>query len=434
MHAHSAGTGEVRTPARRRRRAAARMTLTLAVFLLVYVAMGVGQVPGFKVDRTGAAIVGALVLMAAGRITPQAAWDAIDYRTVGLLFGLMVVSAAFVVSGFYAWAAHRVATLDVSPPTLLAILVAIAGLLSAVLTNDVVVVAMTPLLVAITLSRGLNPVPFLLGFCFAANAGSAGTIIGSPQNIIAAQGLGISFNGFLRIAALPALASLPIVWAIVAFLYRDRWHAAAGPAAAPPPTDRWETAKAAAVTLGVIVAFVATDWSKELVALGAAAILLVNRSIASSDMLGKVDGNLLLLLMGLFVVNAAMAATGLPQHLIADLKAAGVDLDAPLTLFLVICALSNIVGNNPAVMLLIPYLGTTGDRDALAAALALGTGFSSNMIVFGSLAGIIVVEQAKAKGVTISFGEFARAGIPVALACMAMAAAWIALISSPGQP
>ena len=289
---------------------------------------------------------------------------------------------------------------------------------------------MTPLLVAITLSRGLNPVPFLLGFCFAANAGSAGTIIGSPQNIIAAQGLGISFNGFLRIAALPALASLPIVWAIVAFLYRGRWHAAAaGASAAPPPTDRWETAKAAAVTLGVIVAFVATDWPKELVALGAAAILLVNRSIASSDMLGRVDGNLLLLLMGLFVVNAAMAATGLPQHLIADLKAAGLDLDAPLTLFLVICALSNIVGNNPAVMLLIPYLGTTGDRDALGAALALGTGFSSNMIVFGSLAGIIVVEQARARGIAISFAEFARAGIPVALACMAMAAAWIALIA-----
>jgi Na+/H+ antiporter NhaD/arsenite permease-like protein len=406
-----------------------RMTLTLAVFLLVYVAMGVGQVPGFKVDRTGAAIVGALILMAAGRIIPQAAWDAIDYRTLGLLFGLMVVSAAFVVSGFYGWAAHRVATLEVSPPVLLAILVAVAGLLSAVLTNDVVVVAMTPLLVAITLSRGLNPVPFLLGFCFAANAGSAGTIIGSPQNIIAAQGLGISFNGFLRIAALPALVSLPIVWAIVAFLYRERWHAAtAGPDAAPPPTNRWETAKAAAVTLGVVLAFVATDWPKELVALGAAAILLVNRSIASSDMLGHVDGNLLLLLMGLFIVNAAMAATGLPQRLLGDLKAAGVDLTSPLTLFLVIGALSNIVGNNPAVMLLIPYLGGAGDHDALGAALALGTGFSSNMIVFGSLAGIIVVEQARAKGIAISFAEFARAGLPVAVACMAMAAAWIVLL------
>ena len=88
-----------------------------------------------------------------------------------------------------------------TPPVLLAILVGVAGGLSALLTNDVVVVAMTPLLVSITLSRGLNPVPFLLGFCFAANTGSAGTIIGSPQNMIAAQGLGISFNGFLRVAA-----------------------------------------------------------------------------------------------------------------------------------------------------------------------------------------------------------------------------------------
>jgi Na+/H+ antiporter NhaD/arsenite permease-like protein len=401
------------------------MTLTLAVFLLVYVAMGVGQVPGFKVDRTGAAIVGALVLIAAGRIAPQAAWDAIDSRTVGLLFGLMVVSAAFVVSGFYGWAAHRVATLAVSPPVLLAILIAVAGLLSAVLTNDVVVVAMTPLLVAVTLSRGLNPVPFLLGFCFAANAGSAGTIIGSPQNMIAAQGLGISFNGFLRIAALPALAALPIVWAIVALLYRGRWRAAAGAPAAAPPVNHWETAKAAAVTLAVVLAFILTDWPRELVALGAAAVLLVNRSIASSDMLGRVDGNLLLLLMGLFVVNAAMAATGLPQRLIGDLRAAGVDLAAPLTLFLVICGLSNVVGNNPAVMLLIPYLGGADAPAALGAALALGTGFSSNMVVFGSLAGIIVVEQARTKGVTISFGEFARAGLPVAAACMLMAGAWI---------
>lgn len=413
------------------------MGLTLAVFLLVYVAMGAGQVPGFKVDRTGAAIVGALILMAAGRITSQAAWDAIDYRTLGLLFGLMVVSASFVVSGFYAWAAHRVATLPVSPPLLLAILIAVAGLLSAVLTNDVVVVAMTPLLVAITLSRGLNPVPFLLGFCFAANTGSAGTIIGSPQNIIAAQGLGISFNGFLRVAAVPALLSLPIVWAIVALLYRGRWRAPAasppagpapGPADALPRTDRWETAKAALVTLGVVVAFVATDWPKELVALGAAAILLVNRRIASSDMLGHVDGNLLLLLMGLFIVNAAFAATGLPQRLLADLRATGIDLGDPLTLLLVIAALSNVIGNNPAVMLLIPYLGGSGDHDALAAALALGTGFSSNMIVFGSLAGIIVVEQAKARGITLSFAEFARAGLPVALACTAMAALWIAVV------
>lgn len=410
------------------------MDLTLLVFVLVYVAMGFGHLPGFKVDRTGAAIVGAMVLMAAARIAPQAAWDAIDYRTIGMLFGLMVVSAAFVVSGFYGWAARRVGSLEVSPPALLAILIGVSAGLSALLTNDVVVVAMTPLLVSVTLARGLNPTPFLLAFCFAANTGSAATIIGSPQNMIAAQGLHMSFNGFLRVALLPALASLPIVWGVIALLYRGRWRLAAAPGAAPPAAagkvNRIETAKAGVVTLGVIAAFVLTDWPRELVALGGASLLLVNRRIASTDMLRNVDGDLLLMLMGLFIVNAALAATGLPQALLADMRAAGVDLQDPLWLLAVVSVLSNVVGNNPAVMLLVPFLDAgQGDVDALGAALALGTGFSSNLIVFGSLAGIIVVEQAGRHGVRIGFGEFARAGVPVALACLALAAAWILLLT-----
>jgi Na+/H+ antiporter NhaD/arsenite permease-like protein len=145
-------------------------------------------------------------------------------------------------------------------------------------------------------------------------------------------------------------------------------------------------------------------------------------------MLEHIDGDLLLLLMGLFVVNAALATTHLPQQLLADLRAAGLDLDQPLWLFLVVSVLSNIVGNNLAVMLLVPYLDAGGSRDALGAALALGTGFSGNLIVFGSLAGIIVVEEAARRGVRISFGEFARAGVPVAVACMAVAAVWIAVL------
>ncbi|QLH39536.1 MAG: transporter [Defluviicoccus sp.] len=410
------------------------MDLTLLIFLAVYLAMGLGHLPGFKVDRTGAALIGALAMLGAGRIAPQAAWNSIDYSTIGLLFGLMVVSSAFVVSGFYAWTAARVATLNVAPPILLAILVVVGGVLSAVLTNDVVVVAMTPLLVAITLSRGLNPVPFLLGFCFATNTGAAGTIIGSPQNMIVAQGLDMSFIGFLRVAGLPALLSLPVVWGIIAMLYRRRWQLASpvpadASVAAPVAVDRWETLKAAVVTIVVVMAFVFSDWPRELIALSAAALLLINRRIASTDMMKHVNGNLIVLLMGLFVVNAALAATNLPQHLLADLRSAGFDLHQPLWLFVVASALSNTVGNNPAVMLLVPSLDSSGPVNAIGAALALGTGFSSNLIVFGSLAGIIVVEAAAKYGVKISFGEFCRAGVPVGLACMAIAVAWIALLA-----
>lgn len=466
------------------------MDLTLAIFVLVYVAMGFGHLPGFKVDRTGAAVVGAMALIALGRITPEAAWAAIDYRTIGLLFGLMVVSSAFVVAGFYDRAARWVGDLRVSPPALLAVLIGVAGGLSALLTNDVVVVAMTPVLVSITLARGLNPAPFLLGFCFAANTGSAATLIGSPQNMIAAEALRLSFTGFLRVAALPALVSLPIVWLTLALLYRGRWTAprpalatgaggatmgAASPALSdsaprdPAPTgpggrdsaptgpgatdsgptgpgatdsaptdsgqtgaasaaipfDRLETLKAGLVTLAVVAAFVLTDWPHMLVALAGAAVLLVNRSIASRDMLGRVDGDLLLLLMGLFVVNAAVAATGLPQRLLAGLDGVGLDLQDPLSMLAAMSVLSNIVGNNPAVMLAAPFLDGAARPEALGAAIALGTGFSSNLVIFGSLAGIIVAEQGRAHGVEIGFREFSRAGVPAALLCLALAAGWI---------
>ncbi|SPY78050.1 SLC13 family permease [Providencia rustigianii] len=410
------------------------MTLTIVVFVLVYVAMAFGKLPGFKVDRTGAAVIGALAMMAIGSITPPNAWNAIDYRTIGMLFGLMVVSASFVVSGFYSWTANRVAMLKVSAPTLLAVLIAVGGLLSALLTNDVVVVAMTPLLVSITLSRGLNPIPFLLGFCFAANNGATGSLIGSPQNMIAAQGLDISFVGLLQASAIPALLSLPITWAILVCLYRNRWYLEKQSSGAPISTspsatlNTWETAKAGIITLAVIVAFVVSDIPKELIALTAAGFLLLNRSIASSDMLKLVDGNLLLLIMGLFVVNAAFSGTGLPQQMLNDLRAHGVELNNPLVLFLVTGVLSTIVGNNPSVMLLVPFLTPDGNADSLGAALVLGSGFSSNLFIFGSLAGIIVVEQAAAYGVKISFSEFAKSGGIVAAFCMLLATAWIWLV------
>ncbi|WP_272539910.1 SLC13 family permease [Providencia sp. PROV197] len=409
------------------------MTLTIIVFLLVYVAMGFGKLPGFKVDRTGAAIIGALAMMAADSITPPHAWNAIDYRTIGMLFGLMVVSASFVVSGFYSWTANRVAMLKVSPPALLAVLIGVGGILSALLTNDVVVVAMTPLLVSISLSRGLNPIPFLLGFCFAANNGAAGSLIGSPQNMIAAQGLDISFVGLLEASAIPALLSLPITWFVLVWLYRKRWYIAKDEMQTTVSTMQenlnvWETTKAGVITLAVIIAFIVSDIPRELIALTAAGFLLLNRSIASSDMLKLVDGNLLLLIMGLFVVNAAFASTGIPQQLLDDLRTHGVDLNNPFALFLVTGVLSTIVGNNPSVMLLVPFLTPDGNADALGAALVLGSGFSSNLLVFGSLAGIIVVEQAAAYGVKISFSEFAKSGGVVAALCMILAAIWIVLV------
>ena len=191
------------------------MDLTIIIFLLVYVAMGVGHLPGLRLDRTGTAIVGAMILLVAGRITPAAAWNAIDYRSIGLLFGLMVVSAAFSVAGFYDWVAQRVGAMAVGPKALLAVMIAVAAGMAALLNKDVVAVAMAPVFCSICLNRKLNPLPYLLAFCFAANFGSCLTLIGSPQSMIVAETLHLSFVGFSRAAALPALVGLPVIWIVL---------------------------------------------------------------------------------------------------------------------------------------------------------------------------------------------------------------------------
>lgn len=414
------------------------MHSVVIIFLLVYLAMALGKLPGFKIDRTGAALVGALALLVIGDISGKSAWDSINYSTIGLLFGLMVVSGAFGVSGFYSYAAIKVSSLKVSSPMLLAILIGVAGVLSSVLTNDVVVVAMTPLLISLTMARNLNPVPFVLAFCFAANTGSAGTLIGSPQNMIIAQDLHLSFVDLIKVAGIPALLSLVIVWGVISFLYRGRWELKSHARAASDisinvttnkvSVNKLELAKVSIVTLIVIGAFILDTWPQALVALGGAAILLLNRTISSKDVLKEVDYNLLILIVSLFVVNQAMANTGLPQMFLTELKGQGLNLNEPLSLFFSSAVLSTIVGNNPAVMLLTPYIDIAGNTEALGAALVLGTGFSSNLIIFGSLAGIIAVEQSNQHGIAITFGEFSRAGVPVALSCILMAMGWILLL------
>ena len=408
---------------------------TVVIFLLVYLAMALGKLPGFKLDRTGSALVGALALLVIGDISGQEAWDAINYKTIALLFGLMVLSGAFGISGFYNYATYKVASLNVSNPLLLAILIGVSGGLSSLLTNDVVVVAMTPLLISLTLARNLNPIPFVLGFCFAANTGSAGTLIGSPQNMIIAQSLDLSFMELLKVAGIPALLSLVLVWGVISFIYRGKWQLNQAIASRNLPNkisleahvriNHIELLKATVVAIIVMIAFVWDLWPQALVALGAAGILLLNRKISSDDVLKEVNYNLLILIAGLFVVNKAIAMTGIPQLFLTELKGWGLNLNEPLSLLFTGAILSNSVGNNPAVMLLTPYLHAGSDAASLGAALTLGTGFASNLMIFGSLAGIIAVEESKKHGVIITFGEFLKSGFLVAGSCLAMAAGWI---------
>ena len=181
-------------------------TTTLVIFALVYVGMIIGEIPGLALDRTGVALLGAIAVVAVGGQPVERAWSGVDVPTLLLLFAMMVVSAQFRLAGFYTHVSRQLVALKVSPPRLLALVVGLAGLLSAVLTNDIVCLAMAPVLIEGCTRRKLDPLPFLLALACAANVGSAATLIGNPQNILIGQALKLSFTGYLRGCRRPGAA------------------------------------------------------------------------------------------------------------------------------------------------------------------------------------------------------------------------------------
>jgi Na+/H+ antiporter NhaD/arsenite permease-like protein len=185
--------------------------------------------------------------------------------------------------------------------------------------------------------------------------------------------------------------------------------------------DGWDAAKGGLVTVVLVLLFLVSSWPRDLIALAAGGVLLANARFESRSMLDRVDWQLLILFIGLFIVNGALQKTHLPQQWIADLQQVGVHLQDPAWIFVLTAVLSDVVSNVPSVMLLLPFA-----TDPVAApVMAIASGLSSNLIIIGSLASIIVVDAAAQRGLTISFWEFARNGIPVTLVTLALSAFWL---------
>jgi Na+/H+ antiporter NhaD/arsenite permease-like protein len=392
-------------------------------FVAVYLGMLLGGVPGLRIDRTGVALLGVIVLFVAGGLGERHAIDAIDVPTLAVLFGLMVVSAQLHLGGFYGAATQSIVALPLRPPALLAGVVVLAGAFSAVLTNDVVCLAIAPPLMQLCRQRRLDPIPYLLALACAANVGSAATLIGNPQNILIGEVLDIPFNRYLAVALPPVVIGLFVVWGCIAWQYRGRWQHDTEPVVREEPTlNRWQSGKGLLVVVGLVTLFVVTDWPRELVALAAAGLLLLNRTFHSREMMGLVDWQLILLFICLFIVNDAFREVGGVAWIVAQVEAAGFDPSRAGELYVGAAVLGNLVSNVPAVMLLLPL----AHGPEMGAVLALGSTLAGNLIIVGSIANIIVVETARRGGVEIDVRTHARVGVPVTLATLAIAWGWLA--------
>ena len=410
--------------------------VTLVVFLVVYAGMVLGGLPRLKLDRTGVALLGAIVLVASGTIALDDALAMIDLATVALLFGLMIVSAQLRLGGFYARVSELITSMEASPPLFLGALIGVVAVLSALFSNDIVCLAVPPVVIWAARRRRLDPVPFLLATACAANAGSAATLIGNPQNMLIGEVLRLPFGGYMAVAAVPVLLSLAAIWAIVVIQWKGRWSVVSAdelrgeqPESAPgdeiPPFDRWQTTKGLVIVSILVILFLTTTLPRELLAVAAAGVLLTSRKMHSQKMLGLVDWPLLVLFAGLFVTNGALQQTPYPTRTVEWLRGSGLEIAAASTLYWVSAILSNVVSNVPAVMLLLPYAG----GPEAGPSLALASTLAGNLTIVGSIANIIVVDIAARHGVRIDWKRHARTGVPVTLVTLALT--WIVLRAIP---
>lgn len=393
------------------------------IFIIVYLGMVAGRLPRLALDRTGIVLLGAITLFVGVEKLGMASLLDIDSSTILLLFGFMVISAQFRQSGFYTLVTQFAASLPLSPLQFLALVIILSATLSSLLSNDIVCLAMTPILGQGCVKKKLYPLPFLLALACSSNIGSALTLIGNPQNMLIGQQLHLSFSRYFLFSLVPVTLSLIALWAIIAYIFRNNWHCHVEKMPTMPeiPFDLWQTAKGMGVLAGVVSLFLFSPFPRDMIAIGAAGILLISRTMTSQKMLALIDWQLILLFIGLFIVNGAFARAGGLTSIESILHVMGISIGEDFWLFTITVVLSNLVSNVPATMLLLPMV-----QGALAGPiLALSSTFAGNLIVVGSIANIIVVNGARNLGLFISWKEHARVGIPVTLASLLICWIWI---------
>ena len=396
-----------------------------AIFFASYVVFALGKFPGMKIDRPGAAIIGAVLMVAFRAVRPGDALHFIDFGTIVLLFSMMLLLAYLHLAGFFDWVTEWIAS-RIKPRDLLPAIVFLSGAFSAFLVNDIICLIMTPFTLKITRRMGVAPLPYLLAVATASNVGSVATITGNPQNMLIGSFSGIRYRVFLAHLAPVALVGLLIDWLVIWLLYTRREIPAPRPAADSDlvPSPRGGSRKAAVVILLVIAGFLAGFPPPQVAAVGAA-IMLITRTQDPHLVYEEVDWGLLVFFVGLFLVVGGAENAGLVARLLQfgerwNLQSAGVFTVATATL-------SNIVSNVPAVMVLKSVVPRFVDQQQGWLLLAMASTLAGNLTITGSVANIIVVERAKPE-VRITFGEYMRAGVPITVLTLAFGWAWLSFV------
>lgn len=389
---------------------------------LVLIVFSLGKSPVFRLDRAGVAIFAAALTLALGVLTFDQALRWVDYRTIVVLFSMMIIVANLRASGFFRLIGSLVLRSVSTKGQLLLAVILSSGILSAFLINDVVCLLFAPVVILICRQAQCDPRPHLLGVALAANVGSAATFLGNPQNILIASLSGVPFTSYFLAAAPVSLASLLLSYVIVRLFFREQLS---GPipqgTALKPRFHRVLVLKSLLVLALVVAGYVAGKDLAVMSGLGAA-LLLLTRRVKPEKIYSAVDFNLLVMFAGLFVVVGGVEQSGLVAWVAGRLgptQVRSLPGFAAVTI-----ALSNVVSNVPAVMLLRSFIPAAG-AGAWWTALAVFSTFAGNLTITGSVANLIVIETAKRENIHIGFWDYLKVGLPVTLVSSLLGLVWL---------
>lgn len=415
------------------------MWSVLLVFAVTYMLIAARRLSILPIGRPAGALAGACAMVFLSAIQPGAglepreAFAAIEPNTIGLLLGMMLLSASLDAAGVFERAAAWVARRDLSPVGLLYLVTVGSGLASAVLLNDSVCVMLAPLVDRTARRAGLERAPYLLALAMGANAGSALTLAGNPQNMLVGHLSGISYRTYLLEAGPAALIGLAVTAVTLHLLLRRRISVrtpAPAPEPAPAPTGGARpSALVPLACIAVVSAMFVLGANLAWTAIGGAtAAILLHRRDANA-LFERVSWTVLVFFGALFIVVAGLQKTGMPEQ---ALYAASPFLPAGPTLGLLGLSIAMLVGcqivsNVPFILLADSYIRSQPDPHLAWITTALVSTLAGNLTLLGSVANIIVVETVGAER-EIGFRAYARVGVPVTLASTAAALAWLLVV------
>jgi len=401
----------------------ARILAAYLVFFGSYLVFALGKFPWMKIDRPGAAIIGAVLMVAFGIVGAPQALASIDFATIVLLFSMMLIVANVRLAGFFDWIAAWIIQ-RLHPHHLLPVVVVTSGVLSAFLVNDIVCLVMTPFAVQLARRLRLPPVPYVVAVATASNIGSTATITGNPQNMLIGSLSGIPYVDFLAHLAPVALAGLLVTWAVIHRLYlRGPIDRVLVEQALPPEFAHAGFRRKPVVVLGIVLSGFLAGVPPPMMAAIGGALLLITRIVEPRHVYEEVDWGLLVFFIGLFIIVGGADRAGLTAHLLGPVEAWNLHR---IPVFVPAVAIfSNIVSNVPAVMLLRTIVPGLPDPHTGWLLLAMTSTLAGNLTITGSVANIIVVERAAAEGVHVGFREYFRAGLPLTVLTLGIGSLWL---------